>query len=277
MNYKNAWLENIDEIRSKEFPDMYYFETLCFFIASYLKNAPVPISCNYSDKHTSFSFHIGKEFKFLKGDSDISYMDFITLLKNWAKYYYPMYYVQRDIEVSEDEDVIRQRIKEGMNMTDAFNLTKIETYVEQGVIEKIFILEDSFIFNQNGNNREMRMSGSIQKPISLSSFMKELRSFKDLPKEEKNKNIYEYILDNSSVIKQFPIGKKEVPISYSGKQMLNFFRINFDLLKNERLTRIDDFNFAWGKFTIKFENKSLKEDCIDYYEKRLKKECIHLK
>ena len=258
----NKWLEDSNYIRELNFPDIYYLETLCYKIAAFIKNVPVPIHTSYSDGMIKLA--IGKELKSFEINTDISYYDMITLIKIWSEKYYPQYEITEQIEVELSEDEIMSEVKKGVSINDALQMTKIATKREKGIIEKVFITEDQFLFNKNGC-REIRMSGSIENPMPLSVFMRSIRQFKDDTKEDKNVHISSFIKSNSHTLKVIGDKLSEVVISYSGKQMYNFFVINYPVLKNKEFIKLDEFNYLWANFKIKFESQTLKSDCLNYY------------
>ena len=157
-----------------------------------------------------------------------------------------------------------EQVKRGVSINDALLMTKTATKTEKGIIEKVFITEDQFLFNKNGY-REIRMSGSIDSPMPLSIFMKRIREFKNESLEEKYQHTNNFIKNNSHTLKVIGDKLSEIVISYSGKQMYNFFVINYPILKNKEFIKIDDFNYLWSNFKIKFESQTLKSDCLNYY------------
>lgn len=267
----NKLLEDLEYIRKLDFPDIYYLETLFYKISAFLKNVPVPMSSEY--KNRKLVLAIGSDVKEFEIDVDISYYDMITLIKMWSEKYYPQYIIKNEVEIPLSEEEIIEKLKDKTaDINDVLNETKLVTKIEKGIIEKVFIKTDQFLFKKNNSIREIRMSGTLEHPLPLSFFMKELRKFKNESKEEKNIHIYDYIKNNSKVIKIIENDLKEIPISYSGKQLYNFFIINYNNLKDQELKRIDDFHYLWGNFKIKFESITLKSDCLSFYERMKEKE-----
>lgn len=105
--------------------------------------------------------------------------------------------------------------------------------------------------------------------MTLKTFLNNLKSISS--NEEKRK----FIFDHSKLIKILPSpNEKKILITYSGKQLLNFFKINFEDLKNYELIELEPFLYQWGRFQVKFESKSLLNDCLDFYRKEKEKECF---
>jgi hypothetical protein len=261
----NWWLEDSDFLSRSNFPDLYYFETLCNHIANMVKNIPIPACTSYDTKNKAIYFSVGKIKKGFKIDVNISYYDFLTIVKRWLIQFYPMYEIEKVIEreLTEDEMVIK--VKQGMDFNDIINFRVKEKIIEKGYIEKITMLKDEFILNVNGE-RQVRISGSASFPMSLSTFMDKLKLLTN------NKKKYDFIMQNSLLIKNLiKSDKQEILVNYPGKQMLQFFIINFPDLKNTKLEMIDNFMYKWGVFKIKFESLTLKNDCLNYYNEQIEK------
>jgi hypothetical protein len=262
----NWWLTDQEFLSRSNFPDLYYFETLCNHVSNMVKNIPVPVCTSYDTKNKAIYFSIGHIKKGFKIDANISYYDYLTIVKRWLITFYPCYEVQYEIERELTEDEMAEKAKQGMNLNDIILFRLKEKITEKGFIEKITMREDSFILNRN-NERQVRMSGTKLLPMSLSTFMDKLKLLKNDQKK------FDFIMQNSIVIKNLVISERsEINIAYQGKWMLNFFIINYPDLKNKKLIEIDPFLYRWGIFKIKFESMSLKNDCLNYYNEQKAKE-----
>jgi hypothetical protein len=262
----NSWLENSQFISKMGFNDTYYLETLCFKIASFLKNVPVPICATWDKTHQSIYFSIGDNKHFIPVKTDVAYYDYITLIDQWARQFYPQYVVDVETEIPYTDEEIMELVKQGTNLNDAILMKKPYSYVEQGRIEKIFLKRDEFILNINGQ-KEIRISSkSINNIIPLSKFMESIRQL------QTDNEVKEFIDNNSRKLFNLMDKEKEIIINYSGAQMINFFNINFQDMKQFSLEQIDEFQYKWGIFHIIFESKILRDDCLDIYAKKLKKE-----
>lgn len=265
----NWWLEDSDFLKKSNFHDLYYLETVCRYISNMIKNIPIPVLTTYDPKSKGIYFSVGKIKKGFPLQVDISYYDYVTLVKRWLSQFFPSYEIEYEKEEEYSDDEIWKIVKEEkIKLNDALMLRKKIKVKEKGVIEKETRSQDEFILNVNGN-RQIRITGTAYLPMSLSTFMSELKSITD-SKEKRN-----FILDNSTFVKHLDDNKQELNIAYSGKQLLNFFKINFEDLMNEELIEIEPFIYKWGKFKIKFESLSLKNDCLEFYNKemnRIKKE-----
>lgn len=262
----NSWLENSQFISNMGFKDTYYLETLCFKVSAFLKNVPVPICATWDKTHQSIYFSIGNNKYFIPVKTDVAYYDYITLIDQWARQFYPQYVVDVETQIPYTDEEILELVKQGTNLNDAILMKKPYSYVEQGRIEKIFLKRDEFILNINGQ-KEIRISSkSINNIIPLSKFMESIRQLKT------DDEVKQFIDDNSK--KLFPLvdKDKEIVINYSGAQMINFFHINFPDMKQYALEQIDGFQYKWGMFHIIFESKMLRDDCLDIYGKKIKKE-----
>jgi hypothetical protein len=226
-----------------------------------VKNIPIPTLVSYDKKNKAIYFSVGKIKKGFPIDINISYYDYTTLVRRWLHQFFPSYEVEIDIELSEDE--IAEKIKEKKEKGEKVDYNEIlllrKKVKETGIIEKITMSEDQFIINKNHIDRELRISGSVEFPMSLSTFLDRLKNIKNQTKR------YNFIFENSSVLKKLHGSNQEININYQGTQLLNFFKINFEDLKQHTLEQIDDFNYKWGNFKIKFESVSLKNDCLKCY------------
>jgi len=265
----NFWLEDIDFLKKTNFKDLYYLESLTKHISNFLKNVPIPVLATYDAKYKRIYFSVGQHKKGFSLDVEIAYYDYITLVKRWLRKFYPQYKVIYEIEDLLSENEIYEKIKQGMKFSEAASLTKKVKKTEIGVIEKIKLVEDEFILVVNGES-QLRVSGTLQQPMTLKIFLNELKQIS--LNEEKRK----FIFDHSKLIKILPNpNEKKILITYSGKQLLNFFKINFEDLKNYDLIEIEPFYYQWGRFYIKFDSKSLLNDCLELYKKEKEKNAFN--
>jgi len=257
----NSWLEDPEFLKNAEYPDKYYLESLCYHISSYLKNTPIPILTTLDNKYNRVFFCVGQDIKkSFHIDNQVNPYDFVTKVKEYMKQYYPKYSVIEEIEVELTEDEIIARVKnEGMDLNDAINFRVKTDYLEHGIIEKVFFVKDEFIINVN-DTKSIRMAGTSKRPMSVSSFLKELKLIED-DKERKN-----YIFGNSTFIKNVEKERNRIDVAYDGKMMVSFWKINKKFIKEEPV-KVDEFNYTWGKFNVKFNSALLKLDCMELFKK----------
>jgi hypothetical protein len=274
----NKWLENTDFLEKIKFKDSYYLETLCFKVAAFLKNVPIPVISSWDDSHKSIYLSIGDNKQFFALDTNISYYDMITLMKRWCTQFYPQYEieVEKQIEYT-DEEIVNDLVgKQGMNLNDAILARKTIKYIEKGIIEKVFFGDnenrDKFILNINGQ-RQIRLTGNISNGIimPISEFMEGIRKFS----KEKDKytplDVKNYIEQNSKYILNLK-NKNEVLITYRSHQMINFIKVNFpELYPEYELEQQEDFVYTWGRFKLIFDSKALIRDCLQEYQKLIAK------
>lgn len=263
----NDWLEDPDFQSKIDFPDKYYLETLCYHISNFLKNTPVPVMSSYDTKNHKIYFSVGLEKKGFNIDVDLYYYDYITLVRRWLIQFYPKYEIEYDVEVEySEQEILKMRnsaIDEGkkFDLNEALIAKKVIKQKEFGIVEKVTFKDDEFILKRN-DYREVRITGTLQNPLIISRFLKMLREIKD--DNEKSK----FIFAHSRLIKRVD-SEKDIIVTYQGKQMINFFEINFEDLYLYPLIKSDDFNFIWGRFKVKFESKSLRDDCLKLYNEKL--------
>lgn len=256
----NRWLESPEFISKVKFFDLYYLETLFHKVAAFIKNAPIPILSTWDAQHGSIYLSVGGNKQFFPIDVNIAYYDYVTVMKRWCSQFYPSYKVQVNTQIPYTDSEIMLMVKDGMDLNDAILARKPHSYIEKGVIEKVYIKKEEFIFNINGQ-REIRCSGNILegKIIPMSKFMESIRQIKT------DEELKTYIFENSKRVSLINYSDEVIEIDYSGNQMINFFKINFEDLQVYELIEIDPFIYKWGNFLIKFESKMLAKDCIKIY------------
>jgi len=258
----NKWLESPEFISKIKFYDAYYLETLLHKVAAFIKNAPVPILSTWDAQHNSIYLSIGENKQYFSVDINIAYYDFITLMKKWTSSFYPHYQIQIDTEIPyTDEEILDMVKNNGIDLNDAILLRKPHSYIERGVIEKVYITKEEFILSINGK-KQIRVSGNLSKGINLpiSKFMENIRQIKS------DTEMRYFIFENSKKKNDIIDQEEIIEIDYFGKQMLNFFKINFPDLKNRPIIKLDDFTYQWANFKLKFESKILAKDCLELYD-----------
>jgi hypothetical protein len=266
----NWWLEDTDFLHLTNFDYIYYLETLCKHISNLIKNIPIPVLTSYDPKNKAIYFSVGSNKERILLDTNIAYFDYLTLVKRYLYQFFPKYEIDYEIERALTEDEIVELIKEKKNKNEKIDyndillIKKKEILHEAGIIEKITMMKDEFVLNIN-SKRQIRMSGTTSMPMSLSTFMDKLKVISNDQKK------YNFIFTNSEFVKELREDVQDINITYSGKQMINFFTINFKDLRMFPLEKIDNFLYKWNKFKIKFESISLRDDCLKIYEKAKEK------
>lgn len=268
---KNSWLEDSEYIQNSTFEDKYYFETLCKHISNYVKNVPMPVVTSYDSVNKRIYFTVGNISKSWEIDIDVSYRDYITIVNRWLYQFFPQYVIEIEKEVSLTEEEIAHlrddaiKNNEKFNINDALEMKKSVLVTESGAIEKITLTSDEFIFNK-GDIKYVMMSGTKYDILPLSKFLKTVRTLEtDLEKRN-------YIINYSTTVKRMGNLLHKISIAYQGKQMINFFIINYFDLHLDELIRIEPLQYKWGNFVIKFESETLRLDCVKCYEEMKFKE-----
>jgi hypothetical protein len=226
-----------------------------------LKNTPIPVITFWLNKDQKILFSVGNITRAFKVNVNYSYQDYIQLVKKWLMKYYPQYEIEYEIEVSlSDEEILYKVKSEDMDLNDALLLRKKEVVKEKGMIEKIMLKEDQFIFNKDGV-RSIYLSGTIKNPLSLSIFKKKLHEIKNQFEKKK------FIEENSTLVKVLD-EVRDVNIEYQGQQMINFFKINYDELSKGNPEKVSPVTWKFGKFVVKFSSQNLMEDCFKYLKER---------
>ncbi|HQJ76225.1 MAG TPA: hypothetical protein PKW14_11625 [Bacteroidota bacterium] len=265
----NEWLENESFMSKIDFHNKYYIESLGKVLASYIKTVPIPVLTTWDPVNKRIYFHVGQEKRFFEVDENINYWDYTYLVHKWLYQFFPRFEVEEEQEVELSEEEIFEKVKEGMNLNDALLLRKKAIVKDVGVITKIHITNDEFVLNRNGFET-IRISGSLENPLPLSSFLKQFRSLTD------NKEKRDFILKNSKEIKELPEEKKQIIIDYPSQMMKNFFTIRYDDLKKMNITKIYDNVYEMGRFKLVFESSDLARDCFRYLKQKKLEEGIEV-
>ncbi len=265
----NEWLENESFMSKIDFHNKYYIESLGKVLASYIKTVPIPVLTTWDPVNKRIYFHVGQEKRFFEVDENINYWDYTYLVHKWLYQFFPRFEVEEEKEVELSEEEIFEKVKEGMNLNDALLLRKKAIVKDIGVITKIHITNDEFVLNRNGFET-IRISGSLENPLPLSSFLKQFRSLTD------NKEKRDFILKNSKEIKELPEEKKQIIIDYPSQMMKNFFTIRYDDLKKMNITKIYDNVYEIGRFKLVFESSDLARDCFRYLKQKKLEEGIEV-
>lgn len=266
----NEWMENEQFISKMKYHNLYYVKNLGQVLGAYLRAIPIPVITTWDPNFKRIYFHVGLDKHYFDLDENVSYWDYTFLAGQWLSSFFPSYCVEEeeDVELSEAEIWNKVR-KEGLTLDDALLLRKPALVKTTGKIIKIQITNDEFIFNNNGKE-EVRISGTLEKLIPLSLFLKELRRLTD-DHEKKN-----YILSNSRLIKELNETKREIVIDYPDQMMRNFFIIRYDSLRNDSFSKTYEGLYKWGRFIIKFNSLELERDCIHFLNQRRSEEGLGL-
>lgn len=276
----NWWLVDEEFLKKSGFEDLYYLQRLGVHLYEFFKNVPIPVLSTYDKNHHRIYLTVGTEQNWFRVSNEISFYDFIKQMKRWLIQYYPQY----EVEVEEDEDLseeeVLQKVKEGIDLNELAHMKKKVIKKEKGVITKIILSKDSFEFIKNGV-KTIRMSGSIHHILPLSYFLKNIREMRK--NNVSDKEIREYIFQNSDETERIPESTKKILINHPSKMMKNFFVINFPDLKNEPIKKKKKISsddepdrYIWGPYEIEFDNDSVREDCFQYVSDRRKEKNIQI-
>jgi hypothetical protein len=236
-----------------------------------LNTVPLKVVSTWNQNTKSVAFFMGKHTKVFVIDLDISKYDYVHLIQSWLKRFYPKYEVALPRErsyTSEEINQIREdclKSGEKFELANYLNKKKIENFIEKGIIQKVFILQDQFIIQRN-EQKYLCAPGSFNIPMSIGPFMNDLR--KITLKKVQDKEIHAYILGNSYIVEK--INDAKIDIVYSDKKMLNFFKIRFSDLRNYSLEKVDSMTYHWSKFKIVFDSEYTRDSCLEYYRERKK-------
>jgi len=267
----NDRLINRDYINKVDYENKLYVTQLFHAVYDLLKELPIPVIASYDPKHIQIYFMFVDNKKSFAIDDKINIQDYLTLVRRWCYRFFPSYTLKTMKEVPLSKDEIFDKVKkEKMKIEDAIDLSKEIEFVEDGVIDSIYMSEDLFRMNING----------VYSVYSSSSFMdlsKLLEILKDIKEDKERKG---FIFKNSMEIvgdeplrfayekAQYFKVNSEVKVNYKGKMMYNFFSINYPDLKNKDLIQESGLVYRWGKYEIHFEDRNIEEMCLGYVDKK---------
>lgn len=269
----NRWLRDqnlVDGLDTKV--SKMYLKDLFSYVGNVLNALPLKVVSTWDIDNRGIVFFMGMHKKIFEVDSNISKYDFMALVKNWLRRFYPQYQInkikQRDYTSREISEIRKQCLEKGekFNLDTYLNKSVHYTEKECGIITKTFIMQDQFMFEVN-DKKYLRATGSIKLPINISEFMDNLRKMKLANKDDQD--IHDYIKFNSFVVNE--VFTTPVTINYKEKMMMNFFKIHFKYLSDIGIDKISEFVYESGKFSIDFNSDTyLRDSCLEYYDNRFK-------
>ena len=276
----NNHLTDTEYLKALNYKDEYYLISLCQSLWEFIKNAPIPIYTNIyrlkSRDVVNIKLSVGDKIYIYKVDSDISYFDFIFRFKIFAERFYPQFSFEEEVETElTTDEMMKIATEKKMSLNDVVFLTKMSLKKQEGIIHKVMLSKDEFLFEYNGSKsiRTSLCAENIEDILPVRIFLQTVRNM--YYKKEEGSLIRDYIFNNSRETQK--LAKKEdeneVVIDYASAMIKNFFKIHYNSQVDYELKRITDLNYKWGKFAIVFKDIISEQDCIDYYRKR--KETIY--
>lgn len=249
----NEWLVDEDFLNNVHFHDLYYFRKLCDELHNFLKKIPIPALTTWDYKNKRIYCTVGTQQQWFRVSVDIPYFEFIVIMDNWLRQFYPKYSVEIEEKRAPTEEEIYQGLDSGRfkDLDEAFNAYITTSRKEIAIIERISMTSDEFKISINGK-KSIRLS---TKPVSV--FLKELREFS---KSWSQKEIRDYIFENSRYVTD--VREKEgIDIPHSGNRLLNFFVVYSDSMKDIPLKPVEKLRYKWGKYFVTFESETHKKEC----------------
>jgi hypothetical protein len=265
----NTQLTDKEYLYSLNFVDFNYLQNLCLSLWGFVKNSPILLVidiCNSNKGETIIKVYSGENKHTYKVDITISVADFIYQIKKDLYPLFPKFDIEEEIEVELDpEEILRITSVTDTPLTDVIFMTKKKKVHQTGVILKVFLKADEFLFEYNGKKsiRTTCKAFNINDILPIKMFMQSVRTL--CSNKVSGERIREYIFIHSKEIKKLPEKEREVLIDYPAFQLYNFFKIHYQDLWGEPLQKIDSLIYLWGKFKIIFPDKIIEKDCLDFY------------
>ena len=276
----NNHLTDKEYLKDLNYKDEYYLISLCQSLWEFIKNAPIPI---YTDIYrlkskdvVNIKLSVGDKFSIYKVDSDISYFDFIFRFKTFAERFYPQFSFEEEVEIElTTDEMMKIATEKKMSLNDVVFLTKMSLKKQEGIIHKVMLSKDEFLFEYN-NNKSIRTSlcaENIEDILPVKTFLQNVRK---MYYDKVDGGLIKHYIFNNSRETQKLVKKEdenEVIIDYAPAMMKNFFKIHYNAQIDYTLEKVTDLHHKWGKFVIIFKDTISEQDCINYYRKR--KETIY--
>lgn len=251
-----------DILRKSAFSDKIYLFELYEEIKDYMYKCPTPIIVEWVEENFNIIFRVGRNFKAYKVSTFVSPRDFITSVEFWLCTYYPKYYIEQEVITSlTSEEKFKAITEHDLSLEESLDKRNISYIPERGMIIRIYLPDDKFTILVNGK-KYIRLSGTINKPMPLSVFLKQLRGFSiGEDKREYFIKVKNFIEENS-VIDNSDVRDKDIDISYTGRKLDNFIQINKRELCNHDPIDLSPLMVKIGMFTIIFESEEKKKEIL---------------
>ena len=268
----NNHLSDKKYLQGLGYEDDHYLINLCQKLWEFIKNAPVPVYTSiFKNKQDNvfIKLAIGDISQVYRVDVNIYPFDFIYRFKQFAMLYYPQFEFTESIEAElETEEMLEKVANTEISLNEVVFLTKTVEILRKGIIQKVTLLKDEFLFENDGK-KEVRTSliaDKIEDILPVKKFIQHVRCM--YYGKEDGKKIRDYIIENSKCINILPDEENEVIINYPNNMMRNFIKIHFEELKDLPLNKETSLVYTWGKFKLIFTDDLTEQECIKYYGKR---------
>lgn len=254
----NDWLVDETYIAERvKFENMEYFRTLTDFIHKQLRIWPVPVITSWDPKGGKIWFTVGMNNKWeFKVDVNYSTHDFMRLVEQSLRKLFPQFRVTDKTTRAPNAQEVERLLTSNKvaSADDAFNYKIIDTQVDEGMIERVYLLDDQFRLIRNGKR------GMYISTTPLSQF---LRTFRTIKRDDEKRAFISAMSKFISEVKD-----RDVEIKYEGEMLINFFKVNrVDLQGIEMKIGQDPLKGFWKNFIIHFPNEEVRDKCqllIDY-------------
>jgi len=260
----NRWLRDKEELNKIVFYDKYYLKDLLYKIDIYLKSLPIPVVTKF--ENSSITFVVGDKngfHKTYKINVDIAPYDFIKIINDDLEKEFPQYRIVREEEKKITKKFVTEKILEGFTSDEIIEMSPTYKVEEFGRIFRVLLKEDKFYMEKEVNGIKTKSIWStcttgVLMPVS--EFLRTLRCMK--LENAHDMEIYDFINENSRCIKDDFQYNYDIVIDYSNIRMYNFFKINLEELRENVIDKLDELEYNIGRFTIKFKDTNIKDDCL---------------
>lgn len=264
----NEWITEKINLRYLGYKgDPYYFEHLCGVVSKFLNKCPVPIISNWNKESQSIFLFIGKNKVRVPIDESIHYRDYIAIIEQWAKSFYPKIENNVSIQRNPSKGELANMVATGnISSTDILGgkVIKIEeSFHETILIERIYLLDDQFrcTVEEQKESNTVKRKEIRQTTVPLNEFLRNIRQMlkQRLPQEARS-----YFFHYSVVVTNLD-KEKLIEIDYPPNQLGSFFRIHSKTIVEPIRKKSKDgkqVELFWGPFHITTATEQLFNEIV---------------
>lgn len=257
----------LQKIYDKTGIDKFFLRKLFDIFYSYLKRTPIKVIVNsYDYEENIIEFRTFNTNISIPINKDVSFTDHLYLLVKELKPFFPSFNVVETFERPLTEQEVLKELEGGLTFDEAMEKKVVITNKEDIVLYKIKLKRDVFYLEVNGEIIETRISGGeVKKVYPLSVFLKDLRLM--LKQGVEGVKLKHFIKANSTLLNRIK-RSVTIPISFpENLWMENFFLLRKEEFVDKPLEKIDELIYNIGGFTIKFNDRVIKEHCLKIINK----------
>lgn len=250
------WLFNSDFIFEYTGEHREYLETLRKHIRFFIYSKPIQIKVAWNESSKQVRFLVDNIYEDFYINPYFSVWDFTHMVERvFLRSFFPMYQAKRKSSRPVNAYELKELIQKGVKANEAMALTVDDFIDESGIIDKIWLKQDTFQLIINGI-KSIRSTAVPGNPQLIGEFLSNLKQIED-PEE-----IRDYVFDRSFEVVEVVNPQKVIEINYKDNRMLlNFFKENVYDLYDQPFFHTGDNWWEWGRYQIYFPDKQIRQQC----------------